>query len=303
MDNQMVSSSGYYTHSGKFTLRGILFGVFIGAAAAAVPAFVYGFLVQYNPFIYINALGTFFFAATMGTIAGKFLRNGNVRNNAIAILIGLVVGTVGLYVSWAVWVFALAHRADPPVDVGLVALLAKPQALWGLIVKINEAGAWTLAGSTVSGVVLWIIWLIEAIVILGVTAALARSGINEQAFCERCEWWCETTKNVVRTKSAEANEIRQQLTNHNFQFLEKLGGVDQNPPQWLRIDLYSGGQCHLTNALTARSVRIEVKKGKASEKATDVMTKYLISQSEHDELRRLGIRLRTTASAPPAADA
>src|SRR5947207_10136134 len=131
----MVVCCEYYSHYGKFTLRGILFGVFIGAAAVALLAFVYVFLVQYNPFIYINALGSFFFAATMGTIAGKFLRNGNVRNNAIAILVGLAVGTVGLYVSWAVWVFALAHRADPPVDVGLVTLLAKPQALWGLIVK------------------------------------------------------------------------------------------------------------------------------------------------------------------------
>src|SRR5207237_5803736 len=186
-------------------------------------------------------------------------------------------GTVGLYVSWAVWVFALAHRADPPLDVGLIALLVKPHALWTLIVKINELGAWTMFGSTVSGVMLWIIWLIEAVVILGVTAALAHSGINEQPFCERCERWCETAKNVLRTKSADASEVRQQLTNHNLQFLEKLGGVEQNAPQWLRIDVDSCGRCHMTNALTARSVRIEVKKGKASEKTSDLMSKFLIS--------------------------
>ncbi len=297
MDNQVVSSSGYYTHSGKFTLRGVVFSLVVGCAAAAGLAVVYGFLVQYNPFVYFNAIGCFFFAAIMGTIAGKFLHSGDVRNNTVALAIGLAVGTAGLYVSWAVWVYALAHRSEPPLDVGIVTLLVNPPALWTLIGIINKTGAWTMAGSTVSGVVLWIIWLIEAVVILGVTAAMANSGINEQPFCERCERWCETSKNVVRTKFAGSDEVKQQLTNHNFQFLEQLGAADRNAAQWLRIDLDSCGRCHMTNALTAKSVRIEVKKGKASEKSTDVMSKLLISQGEHDDLRRLGTRLRPTSAA------
>jgi hypothetical protein len=68
----------YYAHSGRFTLAGIIGGVLVGSIAAIVFAFVYGYLVQYNPFIYINALGSVFFGALIGMAAGKFLKSGKV---------------------------------------------------------------------------------------------------------------------------------------------------------------------------------------------------------------------------------
>src|SRR5258708_4016650 len=165
MDNQMLGSSGYYTHSGKFTLRGVLFGLLAGCVAAAILAVAYGYLVQYNPFVYLNALACFFFAAILGAVTGKYLRSGNVRNNTLAIVVGLIVAAVGLYVSWGVWVFALAHRGDEPANIGLIELLTHPAALLTLIVKINEAGPWTMFHTNVSGMFLWIIWLIEAVTI------------------------------------------------------------------------------------------------------------------------------------------
>lgn len=288
-------TNAYYAHSGKFTLVGIIGALVVGSAAAIALSFVYGYLVQYNPFIYINIIASVGFGALMGVAAGKFLKTGKVRNNAVAITTGALVGVVGLYVSWAVWLFALLSRANQPAN--LSAILLQPAVVWKLIVEINKTGAWEMFHQTVSGVVLAIVWFLEAAIILTMSGSMAYEAINEHPFCERCGQWCETAKGVVLAKPAAADEVRRNMESHNFAYLEKLGDRGANASEWLRVDVDSCTKCRTTNALTASEVMIEIKKGKESEKSSAVVSGLLLSQGEYDSVRQLGYKMKKSASA------
>src|SRR5829696_629955 len=98
--------SAYYRHSGRFSLPRLAIALPIALVAAAVLALAYGYLFAYLPIVgYVSFI-----------IAAGF----------------------GLYVSWVVWVHAIAGRAD--VDIPMMELATSPVALVDLIVQINKHG-------------------------------------------------------------------------------------------------------------------------------------------------------------------
>ena len=91
----------------------------------------------------------------------------------------LIAGTIILYFSWATWlnlVENFSRIADWGVDVKVshitipetLRLLSHPQEMWTLITAVNKVGTWGLVeGWIVNGILLWICWLIDALIIYG----------------------------------------------------------------------------------------------------------------------------------------
>ena len=91
----------------------------------------------------------------------------------------LIAGTIILYFSWATWlnlVENFSRIADWGVDIkvshitipGTLRLLSHPQEMWTLMTAVNKVGTWGLAeGWIVNGILLWICWLIDALIIYG----------------------------------------------------------------------------------------------------------------------------------------
>lgn len=91
----------------------------------------------------------------------------------------LIAGTIILYFSWATWLNLLenfSRIADWGLDVkvshitipGMLRLLSHPQEMWTLMTAVNKVGTWGLAeGWIVTGIPLWICWILDALIIYG----------------------------------------------------------------------------------------------------------------------------------------
>lgn len=154
-------------HSGPSGLLGLVLGTVFGLAAGIALAFAYSYATALVPIVgYITfALSVAFGLGIASAVAYGF-RLGNARSATLSATVGLVVGTIAFYVSWAVWVYAMIRRGDL-VDISLTSLVTNPAGLFDIIQGINQGGRWTMGSFTPRGVLLWIMWAIEALLIIG----------------------------------------------------------------------------------------------------------------------------------------
>lgn len=287
----------YYAESGRFSVRGVVLGLLVGAAVGSVLAFVYAFAVLYIPLVYIRFILTFGFGAVAGLFAAALpLRLGKMRNGRVRLVATLLVLLVAWYASWVVWVWALLRRADV-TGVSLLTLALQPDVLWQAVLRVNEVGAWRIRSLTPTGIVLWGIWAIEAVIIVGLGTLLGALGAAEP-FCEHCESWCEKAE-IARLKAADKGELKRNLEAKDSGYLDQVGMPATDAAQWTRLDLWTCPSCGRTNALDAVAISVSRdKEGKNVESSQTVMKGLLLSQEEAGRIRAAGQRL---AGAPASA--
>src|SRR4051812_23425629 len=154
----------YYKPSGEVTVAGLSAGLFGGLFVGFVLAFIYAYLLAYIPFIYLNVLCAVGYAFGLGCVVGWLLKSGKMRNPLVGAFVTVLVSLFSYYVCWAVWLAAMLGRSD--VDASALSLALHPGTLLGLILLVNEHGAWRIAKSPVTGIFLWVIWGIEAVIVL-----------------------------------------------------------------------------------------------------------------------------------------
>jgi hypothetical protein len=300
---QTTAASAYYKPSGEVTVAGLAAGLVGGGVAGVVLAFVYAYLLAYIPFIYLNVLCTIGYTFALGFGVATLLRWGKMRNTFVGLLVTLVVAFASFYFSWAVWLSAMLSRGD--VDIPSLTLALNPPALWGLILLVNEHGAWSIMRSStpVSGTLLWIIWGIEATIVLIGAPLMAWSALTADPFCESCKTWCAEEKNLVSIKTAESGELRRRVESKDFQFLKSVGIKEGGAFEWYRLDLHRCPHCGNTNTLSVKLEKINVdSKGKSSVSTKDFMDKLLLTSNDVTQLRQVSSELKSPPPAPaPAA--
>ena len=195
--------SKYYTPSGKFDPKAFLYFALIALVALPILGLAYAYAIWYIPFIYINFIIAGAFGFAMAWLISKFvIRMGKVRNKGLAITFAALAGLIGLYCHWVVWVDLVFNISDTygtdriGVAVSnvqtdqLIALASNPLGLFELMGSISEVGTWGFRSATVSGVFLILIWIVEAILIVGATV-LFTNGAREP-FCELGNEWFES---------------------------------------------------------------------------------------------------------------
>ena len=182
-----------YKHSGRLGLGPALVPA-IGVASALLLSLVYAYITVYSP---IAGWVSLFFVAGFGiamaftmVVAGRMAK---VRNPGFMTLVGLFIGVVALYCSWAAFESVLICRSldEGEEGIGYLQMLMRPGDLWALCQALNETGWYEIKGSTPSGIALWIMWGIEAAVIVGATVFGALGSISDEVFCESCNAWCD----------------------------------------------------------------------------------------------------------------
>lgn len=165
----------------------------VGLAAAAASAFVYAWVNVYSPIAgYVSILFVALLAAGTAlpvAFAGRWLK---VRSTLQLRIAGAVTGAAAVYFAWAffVWVMTIKVGADDapsPWD-----WIQHPAALWEVAGSIAEDGWYTIGHSlTPKGIVLWLLWALEAAIVIGVGFMLAPSRIGGRGFCEDCTCWMQ----------------------------------------------------------------------------------------------------------------
>lgn len=183
-------SSEPYSLSGRTGLAFLL--PLIGIASASVAALAYEAVHFYVP---IAGYISFLFVVGMAAVAGAPVMYAavplNVRNPGAMRFYGAVTGVVAVYFDWLffAWLLALTSDIDRTSTPSLVDWIRSPAALWQLAGLMAEDGSFTVGGVTPKGVVLWLLWLVEAGIVIGTCVWLAPRKLRDRAFCENCERW------------------------------------------------------------------------------------------------------------------
>jgi hypothetical protein len=275
-----MKPASYYKPSGKAPLAGVITLIFGGLAATLVLSIVYAFAIYYIPIVYAN------FFALIGLVFGIFwvtdylVGIGKIRNLMLARVVALILGLAALYLQWIVWLMILSEMIDFRV---FFELLLSPGDVWEVIGEIGERGVWSISSSDtpVSGGLLWLVWIIEALVIaFGPMILVSKAG---QPFCEQGDCWLEEDKLDKPFKLIDNPEqFRQELEGGKFDQLL----AEQKPEggSFARLTLFKSPS---RSYLSVENVTLtQNKKGEVKEDTKDVVKFIEIDQQTASQLAK-----------------
>lgn len=283
----MAAVANLYRPSGKV---GVL-GIFAGAATALVLGPVLGGLyaaaIAYIPFIYVNVLLTLVFGAAIGFAMTLAMEMGKVRNTWV-IVGGAFLGTCFVhYVGWMIWMAVMCFRSDIPIPFFEIMF---PPTFVMMIIDLSEVGAWTLRGNPVSGVMLWIVWIVEALIVFGTSLAVAGSTGNSRPFCEACESWCTARNDVARFAGEnDGDAIGQRLMALDLGVLAQTPRAHPQATAYFQVDIARCESCGATNTLTFNRVHVTYdKKGNPQVHAKPIVNRMLLTPEQAEWVAQLG---------------
>jgi hypothetical protein len=160
--------------------------------------------------------------------------------------------------------------------------LKHPAEVVSFIGIINEQGTWGIGSGTVSGILLTIFWIREALCILFVPVFFPWKQADNP-FSEKLNQWLEErsmSRNMAITNSAD--ELRNEIENGNFGTLINATSSTENP--FRKLVLYSDDQQQEVY-LTVKHITITYDdKGKEKENEIEEVKEVLIPKELYDRL-------------------
>lgn len=228
----------FYKPSNQFSFLGFLLLIISTAVVGSVLSIPYLYLNRVCPYIYLTILVACGYGLVLGLIAGKFIKALKLRNPSLAGFAMLIGGAIFTYFKWAFYVFMDLEKYSDywglTEKVPLLNILKKPQALWEVIVAINEEGRWGIGRSAttyVNGTFLWVVWIAEAALLIGLPIFLAMIRCGEPFIEKENEWAREFKKgafifeyyNAAAYKPAIVLNPNEIFNHRSTQFLPKGG--------------------------------------------------------------------------------
>lgn len=201
-----------YKGSGKISPSTLLWLPLVLAGAAAL-GWLYTMVLYINPLIYLSVLIFAGFCYLLGLISEKTIKLCHCRNGVMAMLIGLIFGIGILYFSH---VSLYVHLTDIEIS----ELLLDPGSVWSLANYIADHGYFSIEGGTVKGTVLWGVWGVEALGLLGIPLYMCHKYSTTTVYCETCQKWAEEDKDVLLFSVSDDKNIDQQFKTGDLSFIE-----------------------------------------------------------------------------------
>ncbi|MCC6573792.1 MAG: hypothetical protein IT462_08375 [Planctomycetes bacterium] len=292
-----------YQPSGRFGLLGLVIAPLTALAAGVGLAYVYQFLIELIPFIYINILLTVLFGVCIGVAAGFALRIGQCRNSMIAIFVAITGGVAGVGAGHQ---FAYMHKMVEYDDAAAAAAKVDPEDVWEPLtleryLQWRVDSGWSIGKSNststdLSGVTVYVIWAIEALVVCGAAAAMARM-MCLRPYCEDCEAWLQQ-KTLGVIPSVNPGPLEQAVKAGDL-----VGAMTPTQvagsPQRLTYTLAHCPQCEKTMFLSGKFEWDEIK-GKKKERKSKVLVEHVAVKPEQVDALMQTIANPTQPVAPPA---
>lgn len=300
-----------YQPSGRFN-AGTFVAALLAAAVLAGVGVVYQLIVEWCPFIYINALLTFgaAFAAALG--AGMALRFGKCRNAAIGSLVGLLLGVATIAGShfWSYKSFA-NQLASALVEAGEItaeqAVGADKKVPFSVYVETRAEMGWSIGGSSgdgipISGVFFYLFWLIEAgIVVVG--GLFGGLGAAKAPYCERCDSWADEQQTVRMHRIDGADAAEQLKRSENVdQILAKVAEAESEDGvvRWLNYTVDKCPACKQVGWLTVKLHETTTnKKGEEDTNVTEIWQDVELSADHLQQLQREAEQLQSAQAETP----
>ncbi|MCC6372476.1 MAG: hypothetical protein IT236_15840 [Bacteroidia bacterium] len=289
----------YYKPSGAMAPISIIYFLILCFLIVPLLALGYAYATWYIPFIYINIIIAAALGAFTGVIADKLvIKKGMVRNPILALVFGMIAGLFACYFQWAVWVSLVINAGDHVgfdslgftvsniKIVQVFQLSFHPEMLYRLASAINESGTWSIKGGQVSGIPLTIIWIIEALIITGISLALAYVPSKKPFSENNNRWFDEFELGKLFTLIENKEQFVKDLEAGKEEALQTLPFCENETSAHSRITLYGDESDYYVSI--ANKLPKTNKDGKIEFSEEDVVTNLSISYKLGSELLQKG---------------
>ncbi|TCD12642.1 hypothetical protein EZ449_00940 [Pedobacter frigidisoli] len=227
-----------YTPQGYASPSAILITIAIGILASLVLPILYIILGQLIPNIWFIAIIAFLLGMGLGFFIDLGVKIGKIRNKKIAVIIAVFCGLLAFYIQWVFFDTIIYSRKGftfnlSSTDMKILVddfffLFTHPNILFQEIVNLNEVGSFSIKGTgNVSGLLLWVIWAGEFIVILGGIIFAVLNGQVIKPYSEINDQWMTKRKFLNRIPVVENKELLlSELNNRNFTVLNDQPSLD-----------------------------------------------------------------------------
>ncbi|RZM24745.1 MAG: hypothetical protein EOO88_21780 [Pedobacter sp.] len=239
----------YYKPSGKIPVKGVFISLITSFVITIILSIIYIVLQWFIPFVYFN----FFIAAGLGfgVGGGVFIAigAGKIRNTKFEFTLAVLCGLLAWYCQWALFV-SLMSEAGGSMGVGMWIrssfnlkgfwyILTHPDILFQAMLSLNDAGTFTLKHNTVSGTLLWVVWVIEALIIIGGPILFSLSGRSTSPFSEQNDQWMEERDVEGKLKTVtDPDQLTQEFIAGNLKFLKDFLPADDLSKDYATLRVY-----------------------------------------------------------------
>jgi len=294
MNELNSTTSKFYRHSGKAPVLGLLMIGIAGFVAIPILGVIYGYLLRYIPFIYINFFIVLGYAYAISFVISKVAKFGKVRNMFLIGLAGFFFGVLADYIGWVSWIAAMIGK--PSYLIGFF----YPFDVFAIITEIAKEGAWSISGTTPTGAALYFVWFVEACMVIGGSTYLSVIALSEIPFCEDSDIWADK-KTILGTFAPVANpaQFKASVSQGSFAPFNELKPLQAGARLFTLLEVFECQQCKSFFVLNVKNVVVTINnKGKAETKIKPIVSNLLVTPTILASLRRLNEVQQPAAMAP-----
>ncbi len=254
---------------------------------ASLLGLLYGALMAWIPFIYLNFIIIAGFGLLLGTMTGHALKKAHARNGTVGTICGLTTGLTAMFFGWMGWLMVTLPLSTPEV----VDLALSPRDFVETVGELAETGVWSLFGITPSGLFLKALWAIETLGVVGLTTVLAHFEILTP-YCEHCRRWLTPDYESQPLRSLSEDEkasLESSLEAEDYRLFEARELADTHSPTWLILRLTQcQGCCRIALLEIEEVVRDRDDKGEEKLRQTKLYEHLLIRPEVYTRLNNGG---------------
>ncbi|MFM7638085.1 MAG: hypothetical protein ACKO5W_09475 [Crocinitomicaceae bacterium] len=253
-------------------------GILLGPILVTLLSIICAYIDVYNPIVYLTLL--VFIGLLFGIIIVQKLviRLSKCRSKGSSIVYGIVTGLFGVYASWCTFLYVIFRKEDLPVE--LLNLMLNPSLVFEMAQSLSVDGYYTLFGATVKGGVLWFIWIVEVIGIIGAGALGGLAVMHEEIFCEECNRWAEDIDFNLRLALEDKDLAKKTIESDITKLLDYPLYTGTNS-EHIKINLHQCSKCHITSTIDVDFMSYETNdKGETKEKNEDFSKVYILNLNQ-----------------------
>lgn len=288
-----------YRHSGKFEPTTFPFALGLGLVGALGVGWLYQFLVDLIPFIYIRFILTAAFGAALGWLVGWGAQMGKCRNlmlvSVMAFSIAVVAEGATMYYQYQRTIgkiltkdFARLQRVNrgkevPPEVLKRHRRQLMKQFTFQHYLEARVKYGWKMKSTSINGVMVYIIWGLELLILIVAGVFLARTMVDVP-FCERGNVWA-TEIDLGGVPHVVPEIAQEALAAGDINFFIDVANlpVDEGFPTVLHYTLY---QCVNAGYLSVKLKTILINdKGEQQEESVDLLEYAHVDGSQVEHLR------------------